>query len=137
MSDWEARDAQVRFPLAAADNTEDAVGFQRIAVTGAAQTFALPKAWYGKFLNFSFRANGSALTYGQVAVATSAQSLVLNQASSAAAGTSSAAAGKSLDVGESLDRAPLDTGVTHLCWIGASAAGYAEFYVSERTSKKD
>lgn len=136
MSRWEERDAMCRFPVAVADNTEVAAGMQRIAVTGAAQTFAIPKGWLGKFLNFAFRANDTALTYGQVALAPTAQSLVLNQVSNAAAGSSSAAAGKSLDVGETLDRVPLDTH-THLCWIGAQAAGYAEFFVSERTSKTD
>lgn len=134
---WEERDAMCRFPLAVADNTEVAAGCQRIAVTGAAQTFALPKGWLGRYINFAFRANGSTLTYGQVAVATSAQSLVLNQASNAAAGSSSAAAGRTLAVEEAMDRVTLDTGVTHLCWIGASAAGYAEFFLSEKTAKID
>jgi hypothetical protein len=133
MSGWEERDAMVRFPVAVADNTETAVGFQRIAVTGAAQTFALPKGWLGKAINFSFRANGTALLYGQVALAPTAQSLVLNQASNAAAGTGSAAAGKTLYDGEDLDRFPIGDTHTHLCWIGNAAAGYAEFYLSERT----
>lgn len=133
MSGWEERDAMVRFPVAVADNTENAVGFQRIAVTGAAQTFALPGGWKGKAINFCFRANGSTLLYGQVALAPTNQSLVLNQASNAAAGSSSAAAGKSLYDAEELDRFPIGDSHTHLCWIGNAAAGYAEFYVSERT----
>jgi len=133
MSGWEERDAMVRFPIAVADNSENAVGFQRIAVTGAAQTFALPGGWKGKAINFSFRSNGSSMPYGQVALAPTNQTLVLNQISNAAAGSSSAAAAKTLYDGEEIDRFPIGDTHTHLCWIGSAAAGYAEFYVSERT----
>lgn len=115
---------KVRFPYAVADNTHG-TGMQRVACTGAAQTFALEQAMRGKFLYF--RAIGVEV---QCALAPTAQSLVLDQASSAAANTSSAAAGATLYAGEFFDRLSLDQ-ATHLCWISRTATGFVEFFVSE------
>lgn len=119
------REAAVRFPHAVADNT-DGKGYQRVACTGAAQTFALETWMRGKFIYF--RAIGVEV---QAASAASAQSLVLDQVGSAAANTSSAASGGTLYAGEFFDRA-LDPPDTHLCWISRTATGYVEFFVSER-----
>ena len=126
----EERSAGVRFPYGVADNT-DGKGFQRIAITGSAQSFIFPQYWRGRFVYFCFRANGSALAYGQVNATIGAVTIVLNQISNAAAGTSSAAAGPSLDVGEIMDRMAID-GEDRINFIGNTAAGYAEFYVSEK-----
>lgn len=126
---YEQREPAVRFPFATADNT-NAQGVQRIAITGAAQTFLMPQNMRGKFLYFYVDGAGSALTKVQVAVAASAQSLVLNQPSSAAAGTSSAAAGVTVAPGAYLDRA-IANDATHICWIGDVAAGFVEIYISE------
>lgn len=122
-----------RFPLAAADNTMgqggNAPGNQRIAGTGAAQTYAFPASspMKGKFLYV--RAIGVEF---QLSVAKSAQALVLDQISNAAAGTSSAAAGMTLFAGEFFDRVVVDSAVTHLCFISRTATGFLEFYVSEQ-----
>jgi hypothetical protein len=112
-----------------------ATGVQRIAMTGAAQSFIFPVNMKGRFLYFAFRANGSALAYGNVGISQGAQTIVLNQISNAAAGASSAAAGISLDVGEVLDRLPLD-GSDRVNFIGNIAAGFAEFYTSEECAPK-
>ncbi len=122
---YEARAAAVRFPFSSASNTMDPPGNQRIACTGAAQTYTLPEK--GKQYFVYFRAIGVEV---QVSSATSAQSLTLDQASSAAASTASAAAGMTLYAGEFFDRLLCD-GQTHLCWISRSATGYVEFYISE------
>lgn len=125
----EERSAGVRFPFATADDVKG-LGCQRIAITGAAQSFIFPTNMKRGFLYFSFRANGSGLTYGQVALANGSTPLTLNQISNAAAATSSAAAGITLDVGEVMDRMSVD-GADRLTFIGATNAGYAEFYISE------
>lgn len=121
------REASVRFPFSAADNTMTLpCGNQRIAVTGAAQTYAIPEAMRGKFIRF--RAIGVEV---QVSSHTAATSMVLDQASSAAAGTSSAACAMTLFAGEFFD-AELEPQATHLCWIGRSATGFVEFFISEQ-----
>lgn len=120
----EKKAAAVRFPLAAADNTNGS-GVQRVAVTGSAQTYALRQEQRARFLYV--RAVGVEI---QCAGALTAQTLVIDQVSSAAAGTSSAAAGATLASGDFWDRVDMD-GFTHLCWIGRSAAGFFEFFVSE------
>lgn len=123
--DIQDREAAVRFPFSSASNTFDPPGNQRIACTGAAQTYALPTRGLQRWVYF--RAIGVEV---QVSSATSAQALVLDQVSSAAASTSSAAAGMTLYAGEFFDRVLVD-GQTHLCWISRSATGYVEFYISE------
>lgn len=128
MPSFEARSAAARFPFASADNTMVTPGNQRIACTGAAQTYALPAAIRQRWIYF--RAIGVEV---QASLAGSAQSLVLDQASSAAASTSSAAAGMTLYAGEFWDRVSCD-GATHLCWISRSATGFVEFFVSEPKS---
>lgn len=130
MARTEERSAGVRFPFMKADDV-GASGIQRIAVTGSAQSFIFPtKSMQGKFLYFAFRANGTALAYGQVGTSLGAQTITLNQISNAAAGSSSAAAGLTLDAGEVLDRIALD-GADRVNWIGNTGAGYVEFYISE------
>lgn len=114
----------MRFPFAVADNTTGK-GNQRIACTGAAQTYALKD--YQKIRFLYFRAIGVEV---QATLAGSAQTLVLDQVSSAAAATSSAACAPTLYAGEFWDRVPLDA-ATHLCWISRTATGYVEFFVSE------
>lgn len=125
----EERSAGVRFALMKADDV-DGKGFQRIAITGSAQSFVFPQYWKGKFVYFRFAANGSALAYGQVGGSQGAQTITLNQVSNAAAGSSSAAAGPSLLADETYDRIAAD-GIDRINFIGNTAAGYAEFYVSE------
>ena len=120
----EKRSAALRFPHCEADNT-DGDGVQRIACTGAAQTYAFKTYQKNKFI--WVKAVGVDI---QLGTAASAQSLTLNQASSAAASTSSAAAGVSVLSGESKEGI-VEPGDTHLCWISTSATGYLEFYVSE------
>jgi len=126
---YQERDARLRFPFAVADNT-DGKGVQRIAVTGNAQTWPLPKFWYGKFVYFAVDADGTALTKVQVATATSVQSLTVDQASDAVTSNSSAAAGITVPAGQFIDRA-LSDGATHLCFRGDAAGGFVEFYLSE------
>lgn len=125
----EERSAGVRFPFAVQDN-DKCLGVQRIAVNGSAQSFVFPKNMKKGFLYFSPRANGGSLAYVQVAASAGAVTLALNQISNAAAGTSSAAAGITVEVGEVLDRMLVNAG-DRLNWIGNHASGYVEFYVSE------
>lgn len=126
----ETRDARVRFPFANADNTMQAPGNQRIACTGAAQTYVFPAAMQGKYLYA--RAIGVEI---QCAVADQSRNMVLDQISNAPAGTSSAACGMTLYAGEFFDRVCLGVvgGVapTHFCWISRTATGFVEFFVSE------
>jgi hypothetical protein len=129
MARIEERSSGVRFPFAVADDAK-ATGCQRVAITGAAQSFIFPVNMKKGFIYFSFRANGSALAYGQVSLSVGSAPLTLNQISNAAAATSSAACGPTLDVGEVMDRVSLD-GADRLNFIGNTAAGYAEFYISE------
>ena len=125
MADYESREAAIRFPYSNNDNTMAQPGNQRIACTGAAQTYALPAAVRGKFLYF--RAIGVEV---QCSSDDAATSMVLDTVSNAAASTSSAAAGMTLYAGEFFDRI-LQGDVTHLCWISRTATGYVEFYFSE------
>lgn len=122
--DYESREAAIRFPLARADN-DKGTGNQRIAVTGAAQTYALRPNQQGKYCRF--QPVGVAI---QAAAALSAQVLISNQVSNAAAGASSAAAGVTIADGAFIDGI-LPEGATHLCWLGASAVGFVEFWISE------
>jgi hypothetical protein len=103
-------------------------GNQRIACTGATQSYAFPASspMRGKFLYV--RAIGVEI---QCAVAKSAQALTLDQVSNAAAGTSSAGAGMTLYAGEFFDKVLIDSAITHFVWISRTAAGFVEFYVSE------
>ena len=121
---FEAREAALRFPFSAADNT-GVTGNQRIACTGAAQSYAIPEAARNKWIYF--RAIGVEV---QVSAATSAQSVTIDVVSNAAASTSSAAAAMTLYAGEFFDR-PLVDGQTHLVWISRSATGFVEFFISE------
>ncbi len=129
MSKFEQREAAIRFPFCVADNT-DGNGVQRVAVSGSAQTYALKDFQRGKYVKFTVDASGTALTKVQVAAATSAQTLVINQASSAAAGTSSAAAGATVFAGGFVDGI-LPNAATHIAFIGDAAGGYVDFYISE------
>lgn len=126
---YEAREAAVRFPFSSSDNTMVVPGNQRIACTGAAQTFAIPEAMRGRWLYF--RAIGVEV---QVSSHTAATSMVLDQASSAAGGTSSNAAAMTLYAGEFFDRVMVD-GATHVCWISRTATGFVEFFISEAKFK--
>lgn len=115
------READVRFPFAAAAG---GLGVHRVAVSGATQNFPLTEAMKGKFIYFGADADGTALTKVQVAAATSAQTIAIDA-------TTGVTAGLTVPVGTFIDR-KLHDGVTHLCWIGDAAAGFVEFYVSER-----
>lgn len=121
MADITQRDANIRFPFAAAAGGR---GVHRVAVTGSAQTFALPEVMKGKFLYFAVDADGTALTKVQVAAAISAQSLAVDA-------TTGITAGVTVPAGQYIDRLLCD-GSTHLCFIGDAAAGFVEFYTSER-----
>ncbi len=125
MADYESREAAIRFPYSNNDNTMANPGNQRIACTGAAQTYAIPAAVRGKFCYF--RAEGVEVDVSSDDAATS---IVLNQISNAAASSSSAACGAKLLSGEVFDRI-LQPDATHLCWISASATGNVFFYFSE------
>jgi hypothetical protein len=126
MADYESREAAIRFPYSNNDNTMVNPGNQRIACTGAAQTYAIPAAVRGRFCRF--RAAGVEV---QVSSDDAATSIVLDQVSNAAASTSSAAAGITLLSGEFFDGI-LQGDATHLCWISRSATGYVEFHFSEQ-----
>lgn len=117
----EDREADVRFPFAAAAG---GLGVHRVAVTGATQSFVLPEPMKGKFLYFAVDADGTALTKVQVAAAVSAQTIAVDA-------TTGITAGVTVPAGNFLDRKLAD-GATHLCWIGDAAAGFVEFYASER-----
>lgn len=121
MADITQRDANIRFPFAAAAGGR---GVHRVAVTGAAQTFAFPEVMKGKFLYFAVDADGTPLTKVQVAAAISAQALALDA-------TTGITAGATVPAGQYIDRLLCD-GATHLCFIGDAASGFVEFYVSER-----
>lgn len=114
------REAAIRFPFAAAAG---GTGVQRVAVTGATQSFALLEPMRGKFIYFAADADGTALTKVQVAAAASAQTIALDA-------TTGITAGVTVPAGAFLDRRLAD-GATHICWIGDAAAGFVEFYVSE------
>lgn len=121
MADITQRDANIRFPFAAAAGGR---GVQRVAISGVAQSFQLPQVMLGKFLYFAVDASGTALTKVQVAVALSAQSLALNA-------TTGITAGINVPAGQYIDRLICD-GAAYLCWIGDFAGGFVEFYTSER-----
>lgn len=121
MADITQRDANIRFPFAAAAGGR---GGHRVAVTGAAQSFALPEVMKGKFLYFGVDADGTALTKVQVAAAVSAQTIALDA-------TTGITVGMTVPAGQYIDRLLCD-GATHVCWIGDQAAGFVEFYTSER-----
>lgn len=115
------READVRFPFAAAAG---GLGVHRVAVTGSTQSFLLPEPMKAKFIYFGVDADGTALTKVQVAGATSAQTIAIDA-------TTGITAGLTVPAGTFIDR-KLHDGVTHLCWIGDTAGGFVEFYVSER-----
>lgn len=121
MADITQRDANIRFPFAAAAGGR---GVHRVAVTGAAQTFQFPEVMKGRFIYFGVDADGTALTKVQVAVAITAQSLAVDA-------TTGITAGITVPAGQYIDRLVCDS-ATHLCFIGDAAAGFVEFYVSER-----
>ena len=111
-------------PSIAADASNER-GVLRYAVDGNSQSFALPAMWKG--CNVSVRPVGVAIQYGTSK--TAAASITTNQAS--AAGTGSAAAAASLADGEIGD-ALIGSKEDFMNWRGASAAGFVEFYKSER-----
>jgi hypothetical protein len=121
MADITQRDANIRFPFAAAVGGR---GVHRVAVSGAAQNFPLTEVMKGKFIYFAVDADGTALTKVQLAAAISAQALAVDALTGITAGVT-------VPAGQYLDRLLCD-GATHLCWIGDFAGGFVEFYVSER-----
>jgi hypothetical protein len=125
MADITQRDANIRFPFAAANAAPTlGRGVHRVAVSGAAQNFPLTEAMRGKFLYFAVDADGTSLTKVQVAAAVTAQALAVDA-------TTGITAGVTVPAGQFIDRLLCD-GATHLCWIGDAAGGFVEFYVSER-----
>lgn len=116
------READVRFPFAAAAG---GLGVHRVAVTGLTQTFALPERMKAKFIYFGVDADGTALTKVQVAASSGGSQTIAVDA------TTGITAGVTVPAGSFIDR-KLHDGATNLNWIGDAAAGFVEFYVSER-----
>jgi hypothetical protein len=115
------READVRFPFAA---VAGGLGVHRVAVTGVTQTFALPEPMRAKFLYFAVDADGTALTKVQVAASVGSQTIALDA-------TTGVTAGVTVPAGSFIDR-KLHDGATNINWIGDAAAGFVEFYTSER-----
>lgn len=112
--------AAIQAPIAAA-NPAGNTGVHRIAVSGSAQSFALPAGMIGKYITLFCTAEIQyALGLG------AAPTIVLNQA--AALGTGHAAAGKTLTAGQDKD-VPIPKAATHIGWIGTT--GFVEIYCSE------
>lgn len=116
--------ALVSHPLAVAD-TSGLTNVHRIAISGAAQSIALPASWQGKFVRLTV---DSAVNVQYAFSSGAAATLVLDQAS--AIGTGHAACGASIFAGSSKD-GRVRNGVTHLNFIGDSASGFLEVEISE------
>ena len=128
--------ASVAGPIAAADPT-GITGVMRIAVTGAAQSFALPAAaadpqkkssMGGRFIRLCFVGVNGQLAQGLG----TAPTIVNNQVSVIGAGSAGAGATFFDGVPEHFD---LDHRATHIGFIGASAAGFLEYYVSDKPGR--
>lgn len=116
--------ALIGHPLASTDTT---LGTVRIAITGGAQSAAVPSSWQGKFFEIT---NDSAVDL-QYAFSTGSAgvTLVNDQACTPSAG--SAAAGKTIFAGASKD-GRVRVGVTYLNWVTpAASTGFIEVTVSE------
>jgi hypothetical protein len=120
--------ALVSHPLAAADPT-GLTNVHRIALTGVAQSVAIPASWKHKFCLLTVDTATANVQYAFSAGA--AATLVRDQA--AAIGTGSAVAGATIFSKASKD-GRIRAGVTHLNFISDSADGYLEIEISETPS---
>jgi hypothetical protein len=111
-------------PLAVADAT-GLTNIHRIALTGVAQSIAIPASWQGRFCLLTVDSTAD-VQYAFSAGA--AATLVLDQA--AAIGTGSAAAGATIFAGGAKD-ARIRIGCTHINFIASAAGGFLEVEVSE------
>jgi hypothetical protein len=120
-------------PIAAADTT-GRTGVMRIAVSGSAQNFALPTSGAAPGKRHTLPARWLRIAAAGVNVqwafgVGSAPTIALNQA--AAVGTGHAAAGATLFNGIP-EQVLVPSEATHVGFIGESAAGYLELYVSDQ-----
>lgn len=118
----EVKAALIQGPIAAADAT-GLRGVHRIAVSGSAQSFAIPSGLLGKrgFINLYATADVQwAFGIG------SAPTIVLNQAS--APGTGHVGAGATLPTGQWM-AFPIAEGATHVGFIGTT--GFLEWFNSQ------
>lgn len=125
--------ARVVGPIVAADAT-NRTGVIRVANTGSAQTATLPTsgAERGKKSTLAKRfiriaAVGANVQFG-FGIG-SAPTIVLNQAS--AVGTGHVSAGATL-FSNNPEQFLIPSDATHIGWISDAAAGYLEFYVSDK-----
>lgn len=117
--------ANVSHPLAVADST-GLTNVHRIAILATSQSFAIPTKWQGRFVTL-FNDSTSDLQY---AFSTGAAGQALVQDQAAAIGTGHAAAGATLEAGESR-AGKVRIGATFLNFIGSAASGYLEVEVSQ------
>ena len=117
--------ALLAHPLAVADTT-GLTNVHRIALTGAAQSVAVPAGWQERFVRLTVDSTSNV----QYAFSTGAagQTLVLDQA--AAIGTGHAACGATIFAGQSKD-GRVRRGVTFLNFIADAAGGFLEVEISE------
>ena len=117
--------AQLAHPLTVADTT-GLKGVFRIALTGVAQSLAVPAAWRGREVRIMVDSTAD-VQYG-FSTGAAGQTLVLDQLS--ALTLSSAAAGASiLSTRERVGRVP--TQATFVNFISSAAAGFLELEMSE------
>jgi len=125
--------ARITGCIAAADATMRTGGW-RIALTGAAQSVALPTAGAekgkrstlgGRFVRAMAVGANVQLAQGVGAAPT----VVLNQVS--VMGTGNAGFGMTLANGQA-ESFRLDSAATHLGWVSDAAAGFLELYVSDQ-----
>jgi hypothetical protein len=117
--------AALAHPLNVADTT-GAKGVYRIALTGAAQSLAVPAAWRGREVRITVDSTAD-VQYG-FSTGAAGQTLVLDQAS--ALTLSSAAAGASIFTLQSRNgRVP--AAATFINFIASAANGFLELEMSE------
>jgi hypothetical protein len=117
--------AALAHPLNVADTT-GIKGVFRIALTGAAQSLAVPASWRGREVRITVDSTAD-VQYG-FSTGAAGQTLVLDQLS--ALTLSSAAAGASIFAGQSRN-ARVPAPATFINFISTAAAGFLEAEVSE------
>lgn len=128
MSSVDEEKAAARQGPVCAANALGLTGVHRVAISGSAQSVAVPAALRSHYVTFVV-ATTSADVQRAWSSGAAGQTLVLNQA--AAFGTGNAAAGATqFSKTKEDEQVPLDA--TFLNFIGTAADGYLEVYVSEK-----
>ncbi len=117
--------ANVSHPLAVADST-GIPHVHGLAILATSQSFAIPAKWQGRIVTL-FNDSTNDLQY---AFSTGAAGQTLVQDQTAAIGAGNAAAGATLEAGESR-AGKVRIGATFLNFIGSAASGYLEIEVSQ------